>query len=142
MRRLEGGQDVAPRAGFMNWPRQAPRPISGKTRHRSVERREAQAPTSLGLRIPGGGPRWARPWCAGRLLRKESAKGVSQAPKGPRKPLAPPGAPSPRLGGERKKGKRRARAAKNRASGALGLTMKRIDHPKMSIYLCRIAGGK
>src|SRR5436853_387701 len=75
-----------------------------KPRRRSVERREAQAPTSLGSRIPGGGPRWARPSCAGRLLRKESAKGVSQTPKGPRKPLAPPGAPSPRFGGERKKG--------------------------------------
>src|SRR5437870_3907856 len=77
----------------------------GETRDRSVERREAQAPTSLGSRIPGGGPRWARPSCAGRLLRKESAKGVSQTPKGPRKPLAPPGAPSPRSGGGRKKGK-------------------------------------
>src|SRR5207302_10451187 len=73
-------------------------------RRRSVERREAQAPTSLGLRIPGGGPRWARPSCAGRLLRKESAKGASQAPMGSRKPLAPPGAPSPRFGEERKKG--------------------------------------
>src|SRR5438045_3244664 len=40
---------------------------------------------------------------------------------GPRKPLAPPGAPSLASAG-RGKGKRRARAAKNRASGALGLT--------------------
>jgi hypothetical protein len=37
---------------------------------------------------------------------------------GSRKPLAPPGAPSPRFEG-RKKGHRRARAAKNRAGEAL-----------------------
>src|SRR2546430_15146027 len=106
MRRLGGGQEVARRAGFMNRPREAPlvRADTRKPRHRPVERREAQAPTSLGLRIPGGGPRWARPWCAGRLLRKESATGVSQTPMGSRKPLAPPGAPSPRFGEERKKG--------------------------------------
>src|SRR3989442_2857410 len=111
MRRLGGGQEVARRAGFMNRPREAPlvRADTRKPRHRLVERREAQAPTSLGLRIPGGGPRWARPWCAGRLLRKESAKGVSQAPKGPRKPLAPPGAPSPRACEGRKKGNGRTR---------------------------------
>ena len=87
----------------------------------AVERREAQAPTSLGLRIPGGGPRWARSSCAGRFLRKGSAKGASQTPMGSRKPLAPPGAPSPRFGGERKKGKGRTRRpkTKNTGSGAL-----------------------
>src|SRR5438874_728598 len=35
---------------------------------------------------------------------KELPKGVSQTPKGPRKPLAPPGAPSPRFGGGAEKG--------------------------------------
>src|SRR5436853_6735366 len=92
----------------------------------AVERREAQAPTSLGLRIPGGGPRWARPSCAGRLLRKGPAKGASQTPMGSRKPLAPPGAPSPPLRRGTEKGKRRARAAKNRAGGALAIHPHRL----------------
>src|SRR5438876_1002489 len=102
MRHLEGGRMWRPRAGFMNRPMDAPLKTAeiGETpRRRSVERREAQAPTSLGLRIPGGGPRWARPSCAGRSLRKGLAKGASQAPMGSRKLLAPPGAPSPRFGG-------------------------------------------
>ena len=123
LRRLEGGQDVA-RLSRVHEPAKASatvRPVPGHTRHRSVERREAQAPTSLGLRIPGGGPRWARPWCAGRSLRKGLAKGASQAPMGSRKPLAPPGAPSPRFGGERKKGKGVPGARKNKEYGRRSL---------------------
>src|SRR5205807_10109927 len=84
-----------------------------------VERREALAPTSLGSRIPGGGPRWARPSCAGRSLRKGSAKGASQAPMGSRKPLAPPAAPSPRSGGERTRGNGAPAPQRTGASGAL-----------------------
>src|SRR5439155_20105338 len=101
----------ASRRGFI-WP---------TNRGDTVERREALAPTSLGSRIPGGGPRWARPRCAGRSLRKGSAKGVSQTPKGPRKPLAPPGAPSPRSR-DGKKGKGAPapfKKSKPRGSGAL-----------------------
>src|SRR5438067_8242026 len=61
----------------------------------TVERREAQPPTSLRVRISDGGPRWARTWCAGRPLRKGSAKGMPRKhPKGSRKTLAPPGAAS------------------------------------------------
>ena len=117
MRRLEGGEDVAP-PGRVHEPAKGSAAADiGETRDRLVERREALAPTSLGPRIPGGGPRWARPRCAGRLLRKESAKGVSQTPKGPRKPLAPPGAPSPRVAGDGKRGRGVPGALKNKEYG-------------------------
>ena len=56
MRRLGGGRDVAPRGRVHEPAKASARADTGATRYRSVERREAQAPTSLGLRIPGGGP--------------------------------------------------------------------------------------
>src|SRR5437016_8791062 len=114
MRRLGGGQEVARRAGFMNRPREAPlvRADTRKPRHRPVERREAQAPTSLGLRISGGGPRGHARGARAGLFAKDPATGASQAPMGSRKPLAPPGAPSPRCEG-RKKGRAARRPYKS-----------------------------
>ena len=95
MRRLGGGQEVARRAGFMNRPREAPlvRADTRKPRHRPVERREAQAPTSLGLRIPGGGPDGSpvvrgqvpsQRICHGSLA---SSHGVSQTPGASRRSI-------------------------------------------------------
>src|SRR2546425_11973171 len=59
----------------------------------------------------------ARPSCAGRSLRKGLAKGASQAPMGSRKPLAPPGAPSPRFGEGEEKGEGRTRRPKTKNTG-------------------------
>src|SRR5437016_7366350 len=68
-------------------------PIPGKNRRRSVERREAQAPTSLGLRIPGGGPDGtpvvrgqvpSQRTCQGSLA---SSHGVSQTPGASRRSI-------------------------------------------------------
>src|SRR5450759_206852 len=67
----------------------------------AVERREAQRPTSLGARasqaVTLGNQEW--PWARAPNDRKVRLKG-------PRKPLAPPGAPFPFLG-KRNKGSRR-----------------------------------
>ena len=69
----------------------------------AVEPREAQRPTSLAARtptaaIPGNGD------IAVGAIKRTLARSV----KGPRKPLAPPGAPSPHFEGKRKTGIRAA----------------------------------
>src|SRR5947207_12132424 len=72
------------------------------------------------LRGSGGAPGGAallRHWRGG-TRRKRSRAGLASPPGGLVSPPAPPGAPSPHFEG-RKKGHRRARAAKNRAGGAL-----------------------
>src|SRR2546421_11943365 len=66
-----------------------------------------------------GGAALLRHWRAG-TPRKRSRAGLASPPGGPMPP-APPGAPFPRFEG-RKKGHRRARAAKNRAGEALAGT--------------------
>src|SRR5438067_2705655 len=100
------------------------RPVPGQTRHRSVERREAQAPTLLGLRIPGGGPdgtpelRGQAPSqrvCQGSLA---SSHGVSQTPGASRRSIT-----SLRRGTEKGKGRtRRPKKTKNTGGGALAIT--------------------
>src|SRR5438874_2547284 len=106
MRRPESAERAERRTPEM-WHRRLSGPRSGKTRHRPVERREAQGPTSLGSRPGQGLANLARP---ARRYRK-ARHGVRNAriPKGSRKPLAPPGAPSPRVAGDGKKGKGRTR---------------------------------
>src|SRR5438128_2305939 len=93
------------------------RPVPGQTWHRSVEHREALAPTSLGLRIPGGGPDGSpvvrgqvpsQRICHGSLA---SSHGVSQTPGASRRSITPASA------GERKKGKGRTRRPKNKEYG-------------------------
>src|SRR5439155_19840200 len=79
---------------------------AGKTRHRSVERREALAPTSLGLRIPGGGPDGSpvvrgqvpsQRTCQGSLA---NSQGASQTPGASRRSIT-----SLRWGKEKGKGR-------------------------------------
>ena len=107
-----------------------------KPRRRSVERREAQAPTSLGLRIPGGGPdgspvtRGQAPSqrvCQGSLA---SSHGVSQTPGASRRSIT-----SLRRGEE--KGKRRARAAKNRGQRSIGYSPP-LAHRCMKSFVLQI----
>ena len=93
---------------------------TGANRHRSVERREAQAPTSLGLRVPGGGPDGS-PMTRGQVPSQRTCHGslassheVSQTPGASRRSI-------PAAAG-RKKGKGRARPpSKNKTPGPLSI---------------------
>src|SRR5437870_9691553 len=84
------------------------------------------APGGAGPYVTGAAhPGWRARWhaCGARAgpFAKDLPREPRKLPKGSRKPLAPPGAPSPRLGGERKKGRGvpGAQKTKNTGGGAL-----------------------
>src|SRR5205807_7495339 len=77
MRRLDGGKDVAPRAGFMNRPRQAPH-----GRDRGNPRSVGGAPGGAGPYVTGvAHPGWRARWHARGARAGSFAKSLPREPR-------------------------------------------------------------